>query len=279
MGKRNNRKKKRKDKDKKGSLAERADIHALYQEAVQCPEAEIDFVDETFTRLRGRTPSVLREDFCGTAHTACEWVRRRADNRAIAVDLDADVLEWGRTHNVASLGTASERIELVQSDVLRVRTEPVDAVIAHNFSYWLLKERRLMRRYFRRVRESLKPGGLFFLDGYGGADAHREVRERTKNDGFTYIWEQAVFNPINHDMLCHIHFKFPDGSRIQRAFSYSWRLWSLPEIRELLDEAGFTRSTVYWQGTDEETGEGDGVFEATEQGVADDAWIVYMVAE
>jgi SAM-dependent methyltransferase len=260
-------------------MASKADVHALYQQAVQCVEAEIDFVDETFTSMRGRKARLLREDFCGTANTACEWVRRRAGNRAIAVDLDPDVLEWGRTHNVANLGAAAERITLVQGDVLRVRTEPVDAVLAHNFSYWLLKERRLMRRYFRRVRESLKPGGLFFLDGYGGADAHREVRERTKNKRFTYIWEQASFNPINHDMLCHIHFKFPDGSRIQRAFSYSWRLWSLPEIRELLQEAGFSRSTVYWQGTDEESGEGDGVFEPTEKGEADDAWIVYMVAE
>ncbi len=275
MGKRS----KKQRKDRKASMADRADIYALYQDAVQCVEAEIDFVDETFTHLRGRKAKLLREDFCGTANTACEWVRRRAGNRAIAVDLDSDVLEWGRTHNVASLGAASDRITLVQSDVLRVRTEPVDAVLAHNFSYWLLKERRLMRRYFRRVRESLKPGGLFFLDGYGGPDAHREGRWRTKNKGFTYIWEQAVFNPINHDMLCHMHFKFPDGSRIRRAFSYSWRLWSLPEIRELLSNAGFSRSTVYWQGTDEETGEGDGVFEPTEQGVADDEWIVYMVAE
>ena len=275
MGKRTRKERKRRNE----TMASQADIHTLYQEAVQCVEAEIDFVDETFTSMRGRKARLLREDFCGTANTACEWVRRRAGNRAIAVDLDPDVLEWGRTHNVSNLGAAAERITLVQGDVLRVRTEPVDAVLAHNFSYWLLKERRLMRRYFRRVRESLKPGGLFFLDGYGGADAHREVRERTKNKRFTYIWEQASFNPINHDMLCHIHFKFPDGSRIQRAFSYSWRLWSLPEIRELLQEAGFSRSTVYWQGTDEESGEGDGVFEPTEKGEADDAWIVYMVAE
>ena len=275
MGKRS----KEKRKNKKATMAERADVYALYQEAVQCVETEIDFVDETFTRLRGRKATVLREDFCGTASTACEWVRRRTGNRAIGVDIDPEVLEWGRTHNVASLGTGAERIALVQSDVVRVRTDLVDVVLAHNFSYWLLKERRLMRRYFRRVRESLKPGGLFFLDGYGGADAHREVKERTKNEGFTYIWEQAAFNPINHDMLCHMHFKFPDGSRIQRAFSYSWRLWSLPEIRELLAEVGFSRSTVYWQGTDEETGEGDGEFEPTEEGEADDAWIVYMVAE
>ena len=80
-------------------------------------------------------------------------------------------------------------------------------------------------------------------------------------------------------MLCHIHFKFPDGSRIRRAFSYAWRLWSLPEIREVLSEAGFTRSTVYWQGTNEESGEGNGVFEPTEQGEADASWIVYLVAE
>ena len=62
-------------------------------------------------------------------------------------------------------------------------------------------------------------------------------------------------------MRCHIHFKFPDGSRIKNAFSYDWRLWTLPEVQELLAEAGFDRITVYWQGTDEETGEANGEFE------------------
>ena len=275
MGKRS----KGKRKDKEATMAERADVHALYQEAVQCVESEIDFVDETFLRLRGRKAKVLREDFCGTANTSCEWVRRRADNHAIAVDVDPEVLQWSRNHNVAALGAAAGRITLLKGDLLRVRSGPVDAVLAHNFSYWIIKDRKLLRRYFRRVRESLVPGGLFFLDAYGGSDAHRELRERTENRGFTYIWEQAAFNPINHDLLCHIHFKFPDGSRIRRAFSYAWRLWSVPEIREVLSEAGFTRSTVYWQGTDEKSGEGDGVFEPTEQGEADPSWLVYLVAE
>ena len=261
------------------TMAQRADLHALYQEAVQCVESEIDFVDETFFRLRGRKARVLREDFCGTANTACEWVRRRAGNRAVAVDADPEVLRWGRKHNVAALGTAAGRVTLLRSDVFRVPREPVEVVLAHNFSYWLIKERKRLRRYFRRVRDTLEPGGLFFLDAYGGSDAHREVRERTKHRGFTYVWEQAAFNPITHDMLCHIHFEFPDGSRIRRAFSYAWRLWSLPEIRELLSEAGFLRSTVYWQGTNEETGEGNGVFEPTGEGEADASWIVYLVAE
>lgn len=279
MGKRSRDKGTKKGTERGTTLAQRADPHALYQEAVQCVESEIDFVDETFFRLRGRRARVLREDFCGTANTACEWVRRRADNRAVAVDADPEVLEWGRQHNVAALGAAAARITLLRSDVLRAPRDPVDAVLAHNFSYWLIRERKLLRRYFRRVREALAPGGLFFLDAYGGSDAHREIRERTKNEGFTYVWEQAAFNPINHDMLCHIHFKFPDGSRIRRAFSYAWRLWSLPEIREVLSEAGFLRSTVYWQGTDKESGEGNGVFEPTEQGEADASWIVYLVAE
>ena len=51
-------------------------------------------------------------------------------------------------------------------------------------------------------------------------------------------------------MVNHIHFEFTNGSRLKRAFTYEWRLWTLPEIRELLGEAGFSRSTVYWEDRD-----------------------------
>ena len=266
-------------KKSRPTMAERADRHELYEEAVQCVEAEIDFVDETFEELRGRKATLLREDFCGTANTACEWVRRRKSNRAYAVDLDADVQQWGREHHVAKLGKAQDRIELVNADVLKVKCEPVDVVLAMNFSYWIFKDRKLMRSYFRRVRNALAPDGLFILDAYGGSDAHQELSERTKLDGFTYVWEQKSLNPITGELVCNIHFNFPDGSRIKNAFSYDWRLWTVPEIREILLEAGFERATVYWQGTEEETGEGNGEFTPTEQGEADPAFIVYIVAE
>lgn len=268
----------KKAKKKGPSMAERADRHVLYEKSVQCVEAEIDFVDETFTDLRERKARMLREDFCGTANTSCEWVRRRRTNHAIGVDLDADVLAWGRENNVAKLGKAANRITLINDDVLEVQNDPVDVVLAMNFSYWIFKQRTLMRFYFRRVRDALVDDGILFLDAFGGSEAYIEVEESTKYDGFTYIWDQAEFNPINSETLCHIHFKFPDGSRMRNAFSYSWRLWTLPEIRELLEEAGFTRSTVYWQGTDED-GEEDGEFEPTERGDADLAWIAYVVAE
>ena len=80
-------------------------------------------------------------------------------------------------------------------------------------------------------------------------------------------------------MDCLIHFEFPDGSRIDRAFSYRWRLWTLPEIQELLQEAGFGQVDVYWEGTDAETNEGDGVYTPSTTGDADPGWVCYIVAQ
>ena len=126
--------------------------------------------------------------------------------------------------------------------------------------------------------EALKDDGIFFLDAFGGYEAFEEMKEKTKQDGFSYIWHQAKYYPVTGEILCHIHFKFPDGSKMKKAFTYDWRLWTLPEILELLAEAGFRKSTVYWEGTDED-GDGDGVFTPDEKGEADAGWIAYLVAE
>lgn len=265
---------------KKPKQADLADRHALYQEAVQDVEAEIDFVDETYEEIRGRKAKLLREDFCGTANTACEWVRRRRGNRAIAVDLDTEVLDWGREHNVKALSPAEQkRIELIEGNVLDTAAEPVDIVLAMNFSYFLFRRRDELRTYFRSVRKNLKDDGLLIMDCYGGYDAPKELTEPRDCGKFTYIWDQAEFNPITNGMVCHIHFKFPDKSRLKQAFSYHWRLWSLPEITEVLEEAGFSQSDVYWEGTDEESGEGDGIYEPATVGDADPGWICYIVAQ
>jgi len=56
-------------------------------------------------------------------------------------------------------------------------------------------------------------------------------------------------------------------------------LWTIPEIREILSAAGFSETWVYWEGTDPESGEGDGIFSHTEQGDADPGWICYLIAE
>lgn len=270
-------------KQKKSDAAALADRHHLYELSVQCAEAEIDFVEQTFRDIRHRKPRSLREDFCGTANVCAEWVRRNARNTAIGVDLDKEVLDWGRQHRLAGL-TAKQRarVTLIKGNVLRARSEPVDMLLAMNFSYWLFKERRDLLRYFKAARRNLADDGVMFLDAYGGYDSFREIDEEREidddGDGFTYIWDQDAFNPINNNLICHIHFAFPDGSVMERAFSYDWRLYTLPEIRDLLHDAGFSRTTVYWQGWDED-GEASGEFYPAEDADADAGWICYIAAE
>ena len=262
------------------TLAGQADRYVLYEKAVQCVEAEIDMVDETFQSLRGRTARILREDFCGTANTSCEWVRRRDNNQAYAVDLDKKVIRWGEKHNISKLNDdAAGRIHLLNDDVLTVDVSPADMVLAMNFSYQIFKTRAQLRNYFGQVYTALIDDGVFFLDAFGGYETYREMEEETEHDDFTYVWDQSRYHPVTGDILCYIHFTFPDGSKINRAFAYDWRLWTLPELQELLTEAGFARTQVYWEGTDRKSGEGTGVYTPTKSGEADAAWICYLSAE
>jgi SAM-dependent methyltransferase len=264
---------------RRATLAERADRHRLYERSVQSTPEEVQLIEQIFRERRGRRPRTLREDFCGTARLACDWVRAGPRQRAFGIDIDRAVLDWGTAHNVARLAPGERRrIRLLNEDVLKAHAPRVDVLVAFNFSYWTFKQRSQMRAYFAAARRGLAPGGLFMLDIFGGPDAFEECRERTAFRGFTYVWEQASYEPISGDYLCHIHFHFPDGSRIREAFTYHWRLWTLPELRDLLEEAGFARSTVYWEQTGSD-GEGNGEYAPAERADSDPAWIAYLVAE
>ena len=261
------------------TLAERADRHRLYERSVQSTEDEVPLIAEIYEERRGRKPRMLREDFCGTANLACAWVRDNQRHHAVGVDIDPRVLQWGRENNLSQLTPGElRRISLVNDDVLEARTPRADILVAFNFSYWIFKRRDHLLAYFSAARRSLARDGVFILDIFGGSDAFAECRERTAFRGFTYVWEQASYEPISGDYQCHIHFVFPDGSRLRRAFSYDWRLWTLPEVRELLAEAGFRRTAVYWEQTGSD-GEGNGEYVPAERGDSDPAWIAYVVAD
>ncbi len=257
--------------------ARTADKHELYEKAVQCPEADIDFVIETFCREHGSKPRMLREDFCGTASAAVDFVKRSRKNRAIGVDLDADTLEWGRRHHVSRLGRRAGDITLINANVLDVTEPKVQVILGMNFSYFIFKERKNLLRYFRTALESLEPGGMLFLDAYGGSQAQMPQKEKKKCKGFTYIWDQHAYNPVTSEVVNYIHFRFPDGSKLKRAFTYEWRLWTLREITEALEEVGFADARVYWEGWDEENDEGDGDFQPVDEAENCDGWIAYVV--
>ena len=286
MGK--NSEKKRKQ-DKGNTEAERADKYLLYEQSVQSVEEEINFVDGTYRKIRKRRARKYCEDFCATMNTSREWVKRRPSNVAYCVDRDPEPLDWGKARNEALLTQRQQtRIHPINADVRNVKMEPVDIVSAMNFSTWFFTKRKVMKSYFRRVYNRLDDEGIFFLDAFGGYEAFTEMKEKTKHKsftyvwdqeevkhkGFTYIWDQEKYNPITGDFLCHIHFKFKDGSKMEKAFTCDFRLWTLPEITEILEEVGF-KPVVYWDMSDNDY---ENQYEPSAEGEANASWVVYIVA-
>ena len=269
----------RKKKTKHRLTAKNADIHSLYQLSVQEPSADISFIQRRFKKRNGRKALVLREDFCGTALMCAEWVRDKSARSAYGVDLDPQTLDWGRTHNLTTLtDEEGARVQLYQQDVRDPIKTKADATCAFNFSYSVFKERPQLLDYFRAAKTGLAKDGAFFLDLCGGLELGAELEERSKKGrGVTYVWDQKPFDPINGYAIRHIHFEFSDGSRIKKAFTYDWRLWTLPELRDLLREAGFQDVEVYWEG-DDGSGGGNGIFKRRQTAIEETAWIAYVVA-
>jgi len=289
----------RKKKDKPAhepTMASVSDKYVLYQLSVQEPEHEVEFFDKIYEQRHGRKPVVLREDFCGTFAVCCAWVKLGADRRAIGVDLDPEPLDWGRAHNLSKVPEDRRaHVELRQDDVRSIADPRADILAAQNFSFWYFKTRAAVVEYFKVAHANLAEGGLMVIDMMGGGECyeedHRDIRPiggydkamagrpdapPMKFGRFKYIWEQHSYNPINHDASFYIHFKFKDGSKLERAFEYHWRFWTIAEVCELLREAGFADAQVYWEQEDED-GEGNGEWEVVTDAASDPSWIAYIV--
>lgn len=261
------------------SLAERADRHDLYERSVQNPPGDAKLFARFFRKLRGYEAMHLREDFCGTAALCLAWVRSRRGRTAVGIDICQQTLDWGWNHRISSHGShVTDRIQLICEDVRDEHLTNADIACALNFSYYCFKTRAELLRYFCSVYAGLAEHGIFILDVLGGAEAMDKGSNEQDHGDFIYRWEQARFNIINHELFCYIHFHFPDGSQLPRAFSYDWRLWTLPELQELLREAGFRKIHVYWEKTDQQ-GDGLGVFFEPNFIANQQLWWTYVVAE
>lgn len=273
-GKKKRRRRKR-EKSVRAPLGRRLE---LYQKSVQAPEIDVEFFSRLFRQRSGREAVVLREDFCGSALLAGEWVQSDPERRALGVDFHFPTLAWGNGQAMETLGRRRrERLSLVCADVLDVAGPLADVACALNFSFCTFKTRELLGRYFRVVHQGLADDGIFFCELYGGTEAIVEIEESREVDDFTFVWQQSSFNPVNRETLCHIHFDLADGRRIERAFTYDWRLWTIPEVRELLNDAGFLSTRVYWEQVDDE-GDGTGEYLPTEKEENQEGWLVYIVA-
>lgn len=268
--------------------AVRVDRFLLYEAAVQDIRFDLRFFQRVYRRIRGGAFHSLREDFCGGAKLACEWVAHGRDRFAIGVDLSREALAWARAHHLPGLGDAAERLALVRADVRRSGAPPVDVIAALNCSYWVFRRRTELLDYFRSARHGLRRRGLLFIDLFGGEHTMRKLTERRRVRGrrtdqgerippFTYVWEHRSFNPVDHHLLADIHFELGDGRRMRRAFTYDWRVWTLPELDDALREAGFADVHVYVQGWDDEAHRPLDVFTRRTRFDNELTWIAYVV--
>ena len=269
--------------------ARTADRHELYELAVQHPPGEVEFVSTTFATIREREAKTLREDFCGTAVFSLAWVQSDPARTAIGVDLDRDTLDWGLERRIRPAGgDFGSRVELRNTNVLDAGGPQTDVVVAFNFSYWCFDTREALLEYFRVAYDNLVDGGVLFLDVFGGTEVPTldcNARECEDDEGvinggqpFTYEWEHVDYNPITARFECAIHFEFDDGSAMRNAFTYSWRVWSIPELRELMLEAGFSKVHLYWERQDDD-GEGTGKFFQPRRAENEPVWWTFIVAE
>lgn len=261
----------------------RHDKYALYQAAVQDPAGDIEIYSNIYKAVKSGTPRVLREDFCGTFAFSCAWVRANPKNVALGLDLDPEPLAYGEKRNLSRLSPEEKkRIKIMRKNVMTTTSPKADLVVANNFSFLIFKQRADLVRYGKSVRKSLSKNGVMVLEMVGGAEMMQKSREQRKvaaasGQKFTYHWEQRSYNPISNNVVYAIHFTFPNGDKLKDAFVYDWRLWTIPEVRECLGEAGFKRTHVVWE--KQILGEPSGQYVRGETMPTDTFWIAYVVAE
>lgn len=221
---------------------EEVDRHDLYEWCVQSPERIVSLL----RGIHGPRPAcrVLGEDFCGTAAISHAWVASDRRARAIAVDVDAAVMDRHGAH---------PRIEKVCGDLLAPRGRKLggaDVVFVGNFSIGEIHDRGGLVAYMKRSRARLNKGGVFVCDTYGGENAFlqgslHQVHPLPGMPGVRvdYTWEQRAVDPLTGHVVNAMHFSIRRGRKVVRevrdAFVYSWRLWSVPELRDAMSEAGF----------------------------------------
>ena len=280
MAKQNKTSRKATAKSKTSSKAAKPfDKYEYYQRAVQAPESDVVFFRDTYKSVRGELPTTLREDFCGTFRLSCEWTKLNPKFKAHGIDLDFEPIQYGRTNYESELTAAQrERLQIHQENVLNPGLPKADVIAAMNFSHFIFKDRAMMKSYFHNCLQTLNKNGIMIADAFGGAKCQTANEESTKHKGFTYFWDQVDFDPISNYANYAIHFKVDGEKKRENVFTYDWRMWTLPELREMMLEVGFKKTTVYWEGTTKK-GEGDGNFKPSEKGEECEAWIAYVIGE
>jgi hypothetical protein len=159
-----------------------------------------------------------------------------------------------------------------------LRSRRADVAAALNSAICFMHSRADADAYCRQARAMTAAPGIFVMDLQGGATMEKALTQCTRLPGGTvdYLWSQVCvmtvvarlrvltravlsalqdgFDPVSRLISCHIGFRLrgrrgapppPQPPSLRRAFSYRWRLWTLPEVCDMLRLAGFA-STHVW---------------------------------
>jgi len=216
------------------------DRYDCYELCVQSPSDLVSFL----RGVHGGDPPSLREDFCGTAAISRAW-----PGRSLAVDVDPKVID--EAHRRGAGGSVELRCA---NCVIADDRDPADMIFVGNFSIGYIHDRKSLVKYLASSRSRLRSGGIFVCDTYGGASAFKVgnvERMHTAPDGtiVKYLWRQDHADPLTSRVRTSLHFRVIREAEVTAdwpdAFTYDWRLWSIAELREAMDEAGFASSEVY----------------------------------
>ncbi len=259
----------------------------LYRRAVQHPLAEVTFLQRVYEHYSIYGAKLLREDFAGTCALSSMWVNLRDNYEAMAIEKHGPTVRWAQRTALKELGTDNIYLHIVEADVMDLYEPRVDITCALNFSTFIYHDRDELAEYFVNAYRGLKKRGIFVMDAYGGPGAMRvgtqsrhvpPENEYDKTDrGFEYHWEQRSFDALTHRTDCRIHFTLPDGHYFENAFRYNWRLWTLPELVEIMSKSGFRSVGVWCDTFDPDTGTSDGKYKPVEKLPAREDWVAYVV--
>lgn len=260
----------------------------LYQRTVQDVAALVPFL----RAIHGRQPTTLAEDFCGSAACSIHWARTIKGGRAIATDIDPEPLTIAKRSSAKLAPAARRRVRLVRGDVTRAKLPgPCDLIFVGNFSIGEIHDRAVLVRYLRRCKARLARGGSFVCDTYGGQTAFTTgstMRNHPCPDlgasvVIRYTWQQRKADPLTGMVENALHYRvLHAGEIIQEltdAFVYHWRLWSIPELRDAMHEAGFKKTSIYAKLADAIDAEGNAyVRPVDDTSELDDSFIVCVAA-
>jgi hypothetical protein len=117
---------------------------------------------------------------------------------------------------------------------------------------------------------------MFAIDLFGGTEARQSLVEETEHANHSYFWDCDSYNPLTNECLYYIHFKV-GKKKYKRVFTYDWRHWTMPELVEIMEDAGFREIQTYWEGEDGDGG-GDGKFFRTNKAENCESWVSYICA-